>query len=302
MAVKKTPPRPERSPSGPRPRRTPRTAGPASTRARDLRFELFLAVVAVAVVAALVAAATRSGDDRTPTGTAARAATPTTAPPTATSGPPRQASAADPLRLLVAGDSLVGYLPMVLDEELAGQPVEVINASKTSSGLARPDFYDWPGTLRRLMDEHDPDVVVIGLGGNDTQSLQTDAGTIRREDPGWQGEDARRVAEALDAVAAEGRTLWWVGLPLSERENLEELRPKLTGAVTSEIAKRPWAHYVDTLPVLAPDGRYHVELPGPDGEPVVVRADDGIHLSPAGTRMIADAFIGRIAEERGFDA
>lgn len=211
-------------------------------------------------------------------------------------------SADEPLRVLIAGDSLVGYMPLVMEEALQNQPATVIDAWKGSSGLARPDFHNWPVELEQLMEEHDPDVVVIGFGGNDTQgivSLDPNQSVIARDDPRWQAEYTRRVGEALDAIEQPGRTLWWIGLPLSDRDNLEEMRPAMTAAFEDEIAKRPWAHYVDTLEVLAPDGTYEVYLPGPDGEPVRVRADDGIHLSPTGMRMILDLFLPDIEEAHG---
>lgn len=292
----------------------PRRAGPDTTKKRDVGFEVFIAAAILLIVGALVLVANRGSDDAekadgaprstepTPVDEAPAETTTTAATTTTTTEPPRQASAEEPLRILVAGDSLVGYLPLVLGEAVAGRPVEVIDAWKGSSGLARPDFHDWPATLASLMEEHDPDVVLIGFGGNDTQSLTIADGSeppIPRDDARWQPEYSRRVGEALDAIEADGRTLWWIGLPLSDRDNLEELRPAMTEAFEEQIAERPWAHYVDTLEVLAPDGVYRTQLPGPDGQEVRVRADDGIHLSPAGMRMILDLFLPDIEQERG---
>ena len=42
---------------------------------------------------------------------------------------------------------------------------------KVSSGLARPDFFDWPAHLRRQLPAVDPDIVVVTFGGNDAQGM-----------------------------------------------------------------------------------------------------------------------------------
>ena len=40
-----------------------------------------------------------------------------------------------------------------------------------SSGLARPDFHDWPAHLRDTLRTSDPDIVIVTFGGNDAQGL-----------------------------------------------------------------------------------------------------------------------------------
>lgn len=282
---------------------TPHTAPRGGPDGSDNLRRVLIAVAAVVgVVVAL--AGLRSmldgdGDGDGSGGVAADASAPSTTTPPTTSTTLRRATAADPVRILVVGDSLVGWIPSALDEALAGRPAEVIDAWKGSSGLARPDFYDWPAELARLVDEHDPDVVVVGFGGNDTQSLVTDDGVIQRGDPAWETEYGRRVGQVLDAAEGPGRTLWWIGLPLSQRDNVEALRPAIDGAIHGQLESRPWTRYVDAAKVLSPDGTYQVMLPGPDGTPTRVRADDGIHLSPAGGRMVVDAFLDQVEAERG---
>jgi len=223
----------------------------------------------------------------------------TEASPTAPTTTLRPGTEDEPLRILVAGDSLMGWIAPALEDELADAPVEVIDDWKGSTGLARPDYFDWPARLAEDVATHDPDVVIVGFGGNDTQPLTTPGGVITRDDPAWQVEYQRRVAEVLDAVEGPGRTLWWVGLPLTERDNIEALRPAIAGAVRAELADRPWTRFVDSLQVLAPDGTYQVTLPGPDGEPVRVRADDGVHPSPGGGRMLVASFVDDLRDERG---
>ena len=66
--------------------------------------------------------------------------------------------------VLVAGDSLSIFLAEALRPLLAGRPGTVFTArGKVSSGLARPDFFDWEETMRQLAGSTRPDAVVIML-------------------------------------------------------------------------------------------------------------------------------------------
>lgn len=293
------PPRPARSRPTTDPARRAKpavVAKPSATR----RFHRFMGGLVGFTAVLLVVAAVKG----MPSESTVEEPEPTTVPATSTTTtiPLRPASQADPLRILVAGDSLVGWIPAALEAEFAGRPVEVIDEWKGSSGLARPDFFDWPAQMADMVEIHDPDVIVVGFGGNDTQSLVTDGEVIQRGDPKWEVEYARRVGQVLDAAHRPGRTLWWIGLPLSQRDNVEALRPAITAAITGELAARPWTRYVDASAALAPDGVYRVTVSGPDGEEVRIRADDGIHLSPEGGRMIVEEFLSDLESERAIPA
>jgi hypothetical protein len=210
----------------------------------------------------------------------------------------RTPTAADPLRILVAGDSLVGWIAPALEQELPGTaPVEVIDDWKGSSGLVRPDFFDWPARIETDMAQHDPDVVVLGFGGNDTQGITTDDGVLALGTPEWQAEYQRRIAKVLDFVEAPGRTVVWIGLPLTTSEPIESLRPVLTRALKAELRSRPWARFVDTRDALAPDGTFTSRLPDDDGQLVVTMAPDEIHPSLEGGIRIVREFLPELLQE-----
>jgi hypothetical protein len=212
----------------------------------------------------------------------------------------RVPTAADPLKVLVAGDSLVGWIAPALEQELpAGDPIEVIDDWKGSTGLVRTDFFDWPQRLTEDMAEHDPDVVILGFGGNDTQGITLDDGTVLPlGTPEWATEYQRRIAEVLDIIEKPGRTVYWIGMPLTRSDPIEELRPVLTEALEAEFASRPWAHLVDTRDALAPDGTFTSQLPGDDGTLVTTMAPDDIHPSLDGGVVIVRVFLPDLRAER----
>ena len=181
-------------------------------------------------------------------------------------------------------------------------PVQVIDDWKGSTGLVRPDFFDWPARIEQDMAEHDPDVVVLGFGGNDTQNLTTDDGILQLGTPEWEAEYQRRIGEVLDLIEAPGRTVYWIGLPLTTSDAIETLRPVLSRALRAEAKDRPWVHLIDTRDALAPDGTFTSQLPGDDGELVTTMAPDQIHPSLEGGVRIVREFLPQLREERKLDA
>ena len=256
---------------------------------------VFVCLCIATVLVAWWALAGDGGDEASTTATKA-------APSTSTTLAVRIPTPAEPLRVLVAGDSLVGWIAPALEREIGDHPIEVIDDWKGSSGLVRPDFFDWPARIEEDMAQHDPDVVVLGFGGNDTQGLTTEDGVLALGTPEWKVEYQRRVAEVLNLIEAPGRTVYWVGLPLTRSEAIEELRPVLASAIGTEIETRPWARFVDTRDALAPDGVFTRQLPDDSGELVTTMAPDDIHPSLEGGARIVGVFLPQLLAERQLDA
>jgi hypothetical protein len=227
-----------------------------------------------------------------------------TAAPASTSGEPVAPSAAVPAKVLIAGDSDAGtfgpYLVTLLDE------TGVVRSTldyKVSSGLSRPDFFDWPAHFRQQIATLDPDIVVVTFGGNDAQGLSTLAGdfilgqpsgTLAEgqtgpSDPEWRVEYGRRVGEVMDFLAADGRTLLWVGIPNDDQEPFTARLAVQNDVVKAEVAKRPGVRFVDTWSRFSGrDGNWAEYVIDPrDGRGKDVRADDGFHLNENGAEILA---------------
>jgi hypothetical protein len=199
---------------------------------------------------------------------------------------------ADPLRLWIGGDSLAGSLGPSLGE-LTGESgvVQPIVDSRVSSGLLSPDFFDWPKKGAEDMFTYNPDVTVFVIGANDAKNLSRDA----HQDPRWRARYAAAVEEMLEVLVGNRRSVYWIGAPVMSDAAFSE-RVKGVNSVYQEIAaEHPEVTYVDAFTLFSgPDGKFASTLPDDDGEFVRVRAQDGIHLTPAGGDVLAKIVFDRL--------
>ena len=220
-------------------------------------------------------------------------ATPSTEPdePEST-GPP---SADDPAKVFIVGDSDAGtfgpYLQTLLDN--TGIVTTELDY-KESSGLARPDYFDWPAEIDAKLPEVDPDIVVATFGGNDAQGLAVADGEFIIGDPvanedEWVAEYSERAGAVMDQLLADGRTVIWVGIPNDDNPEVTARMAIQDQAAKAAAAERPELIFIDTWKRFSGrDGGWAEFVIDPrDGEGKDVRADDGFHLNQTGAEILA---------------
>lgn len=218
---------------------------------------------------------------------------PTSSVPPAPVGPLRVPSAADPLRVLIVGDSLGLSFGQSVAAKLdaSGVTTSTVDA-REGTGLARPDSFDWVAQLKADVVRFHPEVVVASFGGNDDQDVQVNGRYIGFGTPQWQGVYGDRVARVVGEVVAGHARLVWSGLPVM-RSSAKTARLETVMAVTrAVVAGSPSALWVANLATLAdPSGHYQVALPDSSGKQVLVREPDGVHETRAGADRLADRAI-----------
>jgi hypothetical protein len=196
-----------------------------------------------------------------------------------------------PLRVLEVGDSLATYPGYALRKKTgiyAGLRVESI--TKQSSGLARPDYYNWPQVLAHAVADFRPHVTVVLLGANDNQPLGRQGRSFRTFSDEWKAEYERRVENFLQICTQAGSSVIWVGLPIMKSRGFSETERKLNELYQAGCAAHPGALYLDGYALFANgDGEYAARLLDTSGEDALMRARDGIHFTMAGADRIADA-------------
>ena len=208
---------------------------------------------------------------------------------------PARARAGDPAatRILIVGDSMIaGAVGLFLENGLRDlHGYQVRRKGKSSTGLARPDFFAWPKEAQKQVDAFEPDAAVVMFGGNDVQGLRMpDRSWITWPEPEWHAEYARRVNAFADIVAPAGRPLFWIGMPVMRPEKFHSRVQRVNTIYRAEMAIRPGARFIDIWRLLADSRGAYADRLDADGEPggktVRVRAGDGIHLSVAGAQRV----------------
>ncbi len=202
---------------------------------------------------------------------------------TTTTIPPRVPTLEDPLRIRAFGDSQGYNIGYVLKSATADDPLLRSDFdAKVSTGLARPDFYNWPARLQESLTREDADVVVIMVGANDDQTLRAVNGAPVADygTPEWEAEYRRRVAGVMDLLDNGRRSIIWIGEPRVARPKLDAALDLMNRIINEEAAKRPWVSVVDTWKLLSgPNGEY-VDYYTPPGKAAVrCRRSDGVHLT-----------------------
>lgn len=195
--------------------------------------------------------------------------------------------------LLVTGDSLSLFLADALRPLLAGRPgVHFAAKGKVSSGLARPDFFNWEREMAAASTANRPDGVVIMIATNDNQTLtRPDGGKVAFGRPGWDAEYGRRVRRLVE-LARLGNPkarIYWIGAPVMADARLNADVASINAVIAREIAALPGCRFVDVRRTLADAGGHYAKaLPAPGG-PRPVRTADGVHLTPYGAKLLAHA-------------
>ena len=205
------------------------------------------------------------------------------------------------LRVAIVGDSLAGGLGYFAERVFLPRLVTVSGQGRISTGLARPDYFNWPFTMRRIVDRFDPDLVIVMLGENDHQSLLDVHGN--REaligTAGWPPAYRDRVLAMMRIATSRGAKVVWAGLPISADFRLREHSRRqndlfeFAASISSDVV------YFDTWNRFRnPAGGYTAYFR--EGNRVtLIREGDGLHFNAVGYTVVAREIAKLAAEEFG---
>lgn len=187
-------------------------------------------------------------------------------------------------RLAVFGDSLAVDLAKALERFYAEDPnLVVIGQGVGSSGFVRADYFDWDKTIGEQIAADTFDLAVVIIGINDRQ----DIGSYKALTEPWNAAYQARIADFLGQLRAARKPVIWVGLPpmakgdysaaMTQISNIQRLASFSGGAEFLDIYER----------FLGEDGKYSAYGPDVSGQNALMRKDDGIHFSAAGSDKLA---------------
>jgi len=213
---------------------------------------------------------------------------------TTTTAPP---SAAAPLRVLIAGDSLGIDLGDTLENDLANTGVvQATLDGQIDTGLSRPDYFNWPAELAGDLKSDNPQVVVIMIGANDDQDFPGPP-DVPYGSAGWTATYTQRVAQFMQEATSTGAQVVWVGMPPMADSGRSQDMATLDSIYQAEAAKVPHVTYLSSWTVVGtPQGQYTAYL-DVNGQEVNVREPDGTHIAPGGAELISQDVMATIRNQ-----
>lgn len=202
--------------------------------------------------------------------------------------PLREPTGQDPLRIAVVGDSLAAGVGYFAERVFRPFFVNVIKQGRISTGLSRPDYFDWQAQMRYIMQKARPDLTIVMLGENDQQSLRSPNGHVDTVigTPGFGPAYRARVTQFAKTATQDGGHVIWIGLPNSSDKRRWPFAGFENQIYRSVANQLPNVTYFDTWDTFAArDGGYTAYYRN-GNHVTLVRADDGVHFNSDGYTIL----------------
>jgi len=209
-----------------------------------------------------------------------------------------------PYRILIIGDSFIavpGSFGQILEENLSGyDQATVIRKGKVSSGLSRPDYYDWIKESKKIAQETHPNIVIIMMGTNDAQGFyieQNGKSSLAAFNTDlWKKEYLNRAARLIEVFNQINARVYWIGLPEMRQPGYNSKIKILSEIQMLACQDRSGAKFIPAAD-LVDNGRYQPFVADPQGVMRATRNADGIHLSYFGGTLLVNKIIALLKTE-----
>jgi hypothetical protein len=202
----------------------------------------------------------------------------------------------DPISVGVFGDSFGEGIWAALYWKLPKKDhYQVFKFAERATGFTRYQSANLEEKAAAAIASQPVDIAVISFGANDTQGIYDNGHVYPLLSPNWKVAYGRRVARYVGLLRAQGAMVYWVGLPKMRSPEFDGQIAAMNDFYSIEMA----ALDVPFLPTgaLSVDGKgeYSIRLPDPKTKKdVIMRADDGIHMTIPGYERITEPLVGRI--------
>jgi len=210
-----------------------------------------------------------------------------------------------PYNILIVGDSFIaeGFGPTLEKELLSYQNIRVYRKGVYSTGLSRPDYFNWDEETDKLITTDKPNIAVVMFGANDGQDQRTlDGEVIHYGTIEWNPEYSRRVADFLKILNDNEIFVFWIGNPLARDDYYTKKMENLNSIYQSECQKSINCVYLSIWSLLADSqGKYSAYLPDKTGVKRLARASDGIHTTAFGSKILVREVINEMKEKMALE-
>ncbi len=191
-------------------------------------------------------------------------------------------------RVLLLGDSLMEDMGPRIHKALQNRRgLEFIISAKFSTGLCRPEFFNWPEHMREVVSKYKPNLVVFFLGANDGMPMRTE--NRKYVQPGtaiWRETYKSRMDELVSIAREADMDIIWIELPAVGGRYNKLLHD--TQIAQREYCEANGIENLQTDPLFSGVWGKYEAFGEYNGKTVRLRVKDMAHLAPSGSRKVLD--------------
>ncbi|MEG4349199.1 DUF459 domain-containing protein [Microcoleus sp. LAD1_D3] len=171
---------------------------------------------------------------------------------------------------------------------------------KVSTGLNRIDYYDWYARTRQIINNYQPDVVIVLFGANDRQNIIDSQGKGRvvmtKE---WQKayqERVDRYAKLLDSSSV--RKVYWVGQSIPNKSLYLKAFPIMNDIYKNASKSSSKIEFISTWETFGQAGKFVPVVANKSGKRGYVKNNDGLHFTSHGAQIISDLIVDQMVRDK----
>ncbi|WP_273757894.1 SGNH family hydrolase [Bartonella sp. AU55XJBT] len=191
-------------------------------------------------------------------------------------------------RILVIGDFAASAVADALKKFFTdNSDIVIINNTMPASGLVRTDYYSWQSNISKLIDQNNPDVIIIMIGANDNKPIKDSYGIINTDQSEWMRIYKQRIIEIAENLHSSGKSWIWIGQPSFGNDLLTQ-KMKIFNALYKQETETAGGYFLDIWKGFS-DEKENFSFSGYDihGKIAKLRTNNGIHFTLEGKEKLA---------------
>ncbi|MEG4392794.1 DUF459 domain-containing protein [Microcoleus sp. BROC3] len=171
---------------------------------------------------------------------------------------------------------------------------------KVSTGLNRIDYYDWYARSRQIINNYQPDVVIVLFGANDPQNIidfQGKARAVMTKE--WQKayqERVERYANLLDSSSV--RKVYWIGQSIPKKSLYLKAFPVMNEIYKNASKSSAKIEFISTWERFTEAGKFVPVVADKSGKRGYVKVNDGVHFTSHGAKIISDLIVDEMVTDK----